>query len=325
MIFRKLSSFILSASFLYATETNIQYSENSRIVFFGASVTQQKEPGGYVGEFKKLHNPDLVHQFGYGGMQIVNAGICFIGEVLEKKPDILVLDWSLTGGGPKFEMAVKTVIQKAQNAGAHVFFIHFPRVDGITALAEKEIERLAPALNYSIFDLRTWFPPDLLREGLRDNCHTNAIGAKLYAEAIKAFLTSTELRLPKPIIERLPFDKIERYPVKKDVYNTLKFHLTGQLIGLYQGIGRFSNVISVQIEDSKECKHSIWDQWCHFERDTIKVSTEPVDSDITISVLNEEIDRHLCKFQVDWAQYKPKLVLHSIMYIGHISNVTVDE
>ena len=53
------------------------------IAVFGASVTQQKN--GYATKLQKYFNHPI-KIFGYGGMRLNNAALCFIDEVIAPKP-----------------------------------------------------------------------------------------------------------------------------------------------------------------------------------------------------------------------------------------------
>ena len=65
----------------------------TKIAFYGASVTQQRN--GYVECFSKL-SKDKVLKFGFGGMQLSDAGICLIDKFIEIRPDICFVDWFST-------------------------------------------------------------------------------------------------------------------------------------------------------------------------------------------------------------------------------------
>ena len=106
MILRIIFCTVFFFSFLKAAEVEVNYTEASRIAFFGGSITQQKDPDGYVGQFKKLHSPDLVHQFGYGDQMITCRGMISIDDVLGVKPDFLFVDFF--GGSfsvPRFKLS----------------------------------------------------------------------------------------------------------------------------------------------------------------------------------------------------------------------------
>ena len=63
------------------------------IAVFGASITQQKT--GYAARLNdKLNHP--VRVFGYGGMHLINAGICFIDKVVVESPAYCFVDWFST-------------------------------------------------------------------------------------------------------------------------------------------------------------------------------------------------------------------------------------
>lgn len=62
------------------------------VSFFGASVTQQTN--GYVDVFANLCNDKFdVKKYGYGSMHIYDAGICFINNVINDKPNYCFIDW----------------------------------------------------------------------------------------------------------------------------------------------------------------------------------------------------------------------------------------
>src|SRR5574344_2395817 len=65
----------------------------SRVAFFGASVTQQNP--GYSYETAKLLESKY-KVFGFGGMHLPDAGICFIDKVLKFKPNYVFVDWFST-------------------------------------------------------------------------------------------------------------------------------------------------------------------------------------------------------------------------------------
>lgn len=56
-----------------------------KIAFYGASVTQQRN--GFVDYFAKL-SKIRVMKFGFGGMHLSDARICFVDKVVEARPDI---------------------------------------------------------------------------------------------------------------------------------------------------------------------------------------------------------------------------------------------
>ena len=64
-----------------------------KIAFYGASVTQQRN--GFVECFAKMSSLKVL-KFGFGGMHLSDAGICFIDKVVESKPEICFVDWFST-------------------------------------------------------------------------------------------------------------------------------------------------------------------------------------------------------------------------------------
>lgn len=63
------------------------------ICFFGASVTQQKT--GYSKAYSDLYGSEInpIHIFGYGGMTVFNAGICFIDKIIKIKPTYCFIEF----------------------------------------------------------------------------------------------------------------------------------------------------------------------------------------------------------------------------------------
>ena len=66
------------------------------LAFFGASVTQQSS--GYVSKIDELSNNTYqILRRGYGSMHLYDAGVCFIDDIIDEKPDYCFLDWFNTG------------------------------------------------------------------------------------------------------------------------------------------------------------------------------------------------------------------------------------
>jgi hypothetical protein len=91
------------------TETFVRNFERGKVVvvFYGASVTQQSvnrsgEITGYVpnviANLRSKFGDDAFefHQLGYGSNHFNDAGFVFFPELLEKKPDIVAMDWHST-------------------------------------------------------------------------------------------------------------------------------------------------------------------------------------------------------------------------------------
>ena len=103
-----------------------------RLAAFGASVTQQEN--GYVDQLSKKLGVKI-KKFGYGGMHLPDAGVCFIDTVCAYKPDCVLVDWFSTDYMEQSEktlQCIDTVLYKLSLINCAVVFLIFPerRTDG---------------------------------------------------------------------------------------------------------------------------------------------------------------------------------------------------
>ena len=99
----------------------------TKIAFYGASVTQQRN--GYVKYFAKLSTAKVL-KLGFGGMQLSDAGICFIDKVVEIHPDICFIDWFSTwymNQDGKFSLYLDVIAEKLQKINCRIIFLFFPQ------------------------------------------------------------------------------------------------------------------------------------------------------------------------------------------------------
>lgn len=93
---------------------------------FGASVTQQKN--GYVDFLSDLVN-DRIIKFGFGGMHLKDAGICFVDKVISIKPNVCIINWFSTDykneDGCVIEY-IKMLIEKFNKINTRVIFLFLP-------------------------------------------------------------------------------------------------------------------------------------------------------------------------------------------------------
>ena len=152
------------------------------ISFFGASVTEQSKPG-YTGIFKELiKNSNIncfkdinIHIHGYGSMHLFNAGIVFINEVIQNKPDFCFIDWFSTRVILENPMIyLDTIIYKLilNNSNCKICFLLFDRLN----ICQDRLKMYDKIKNYAkqhnIYYIELYNIKDT-SEILRDYVHTN--------------------------------------------------------------------------------------------------------------------------------------------------------
>ena len=289
-VFMWMYYFLTSISNAATTEHAeiLHYDESTKISFFGGSVTQQGKESGYVVQFKKLHPELNVFQHGYGGQQIYNAGICYIDEILELSPDVLFLDWSLLpfencslrhSGGTLLsnfiEKSTLVILRKCKDRHIFPVFIHMGRTDNIVAISKLVIDEVARKYHVPCIEMNE-IHKDSLALMFRDSFHTNEIGAKNYAQTIKHFLAEQTISFPFLGESELdhfefPLFSINSIIINKNIKKKFSFRLNGVLVGISQTIGPFSGSVIMKVGDAISQNFKISDQWCYFERETIKI------------------------------------------------------
>lgn len=313
---------------LYSADKNIiEYSPNLRISFFGASITAQKEPEGYVGEFKKLHSGP-VFQHGYPSQQLYNAGICYIDSVFEDKPHILFLDWSVRydlrdeekdclQDNNRTELieqlskdAISVIVKKCSMKKIVPVFLHMPRIGNYAQIIRKTIDEYSKQFQYVCFNLLDSITGEH-QLFLRDSCHTNLLGAREYAKYIYQFLTNYScFVIPASMkIFSSHLENIQSISLKATIFQNLRFKIKGYLIGISQKIGPYSGVVLLKSQQNS-MEYSLWDKWCHFERNTIKICPLFLLNGEVCIVLKKEGDHATEKLNID-----------SIFYTGELTDV----
>ena len=155
-----------------------------RIAAFGASVTQQEN--GYVDQLAKKLGSNI-KKFGYGGMHLPDAGICFIDTVCNYKPDIVFIDWFSTDYMQQSDrtlQCIDTILYKFSLIKCIVVFLIFPerRTDGRQQEKESFYDFCRKALkerNAYFIDISSKFENSDLSNILRDSIHTTVQGGVL--------------------------------------------------------------------------------------------------------------------------------------------------
>jgi hypothetical protein len=265
----------------------------NHIAFFGASVTQQKN--GYTYEFKKLVNDDSLNigVFGYGSMHLYDAGVCFIDNVINSKPRFCFIDWFSTGFiNYNITQYLDAIVYKLNSIDCKIIFLLFDRID----MNDKRIEMYNIAKQYAVnhnIDMIEMYNLVNTKEYLRDMVHTNELGAKYYAEKIyNHYIGMNYNDYIKVDVKENYLCNIKsiEYNEPVTIHNKLTIRGKGTVIGIYQLLGPHSPKHVIVNNNMIP----VYDQWCHFERESIKIKFRfENDTDIIISEEDNQNNKYL--------------------------------
>lgn len=164
-----------------------------------------------------------------------------------------------------------------------------------------------------------------VNELLRDTVHTNTQGALLYSSKIyDYFITNI---LPNDtnyykIPNENEYSNINCVKINKRVNSNITLSGNFKLIGIQQQIGPFSGIIEITRNNSEKYTESVWDQWCHFTRDNIKIKTEWSEQ-IAIKILQDTFDTSQCKSDIDFDNIEKYVYVYEMYYLGelHVTNI----
>lgn len=256
------------------------------IVFFGASITQQKL--GYVHSFKKLNPTYSIQQFGYGGMYITDAGICFIDDIICQKPEYCFLDWfspACYRPPEKIEEYLDAIVEKLLNINCHVIFLFFYRkqMDPGWFQMFDYLKQYANQYNIVCYDLSNLSDPD---QYLRDNIHTNSLGSEKYGQIIHNNFHSTIFTKNIVIPKKNKYSTILNIDANIIATKYIKLISLGQssIIGVLQKIGLYTEDVSYTY-NNENYLISLKDKWSsQYERSTIKISINNFCEEIIIQI-----------------------------------------
>lgn len=293
--------------------------KKERICFFGASVTQQGHGSGYL-DFLPSLVPDMeVARFGYGGMHLYDAGICFMDEALKWKPDICFIQWFSTGNmTDQMTDYLDTIFYRFTQAGCKLVLLFLPRLDWNEEKENMYLKAKQYGTKHGIPSISLLHTFPNLKDLLRDVVHTNVEGGKLYAENIVQEFNKikNELKMCQDVTPNR-YTNIKLLTLDLIVKDKFSFTLKGEIIGFYMNIGPFTSSVLISTEDTKE-EYVLWDQWCYYSRDTIRMEIKSEqEKEFTITVQQEDsIDRSSAKTQLDWKSITKYLHLLKVFYIG---------
>jgi hypothetical protein len=264
---------------------------------FGASITAQSvhhssgEPTGYVRYLSDILDKQIsnveVRSLAAGSSHFDGAGYVLLDEVINQKPDFLILDWHSTGLTKFDDFLWASAIRKIRDAAITTLIIIFPLNEVICLGNERpnvsqargavgdgiHLLNLYQEVGFSIF-------PDL---HLRDGIHTNAAGGKLYAQLIASAIAQIlsdpscllqEKGLSVPLVSLDEPVSVDCCLLSNDFMNFSVLDMLIERCSGWQGgisviaesiVGPFSPVVDISFND-KIAIQSIWDPWCYYPR-----------------------------------------------------------
>jgi hypothetical protein len=300
------------------------------IVFFGASTTEQKYSSGYVPQFQKLILDNSLNfniiQKGYGGMHLNDAGIIKINDVIDNTPNVCFINWFSSGyietNKDKLYYYLDIIVRKLMLINCKICFLLLDRRD----MCENRLIMFNLVIEYSNLynlDYIELYNNSNVNELLRDDVHTNESGAIFYATEIFNYFMKNMIN--KPInYTNIPEETSELYNIKvfqvnKQIDNEIIINGNFKIIGIFQRIGTFSGLVEITNNNATSYKFNLWDQWCHFERNSIKIQTG-WSEEIKIKVLQDSFDTEICKNKdINFNDIQKFMHIHEIYYIGNLS------
>jgi len=290
-----------------------------KLVFHGASVTHQGGDSGYTSHvFDFLSSKEVsCEKITYPACHFNDAGFYFSDSVIATKSDFVVFEWNTTGMSQYDQLKFEIVMQNFIRGGVTPCFLILPRInttviDGVVYTRESEIQiiNFAKEYNLPILDLRNL---NNLPELLKDEVHTNNLGAKVYAELVIQWIlqfVNQKNGLNKNFGTKSSATNFNinllNFGINFFDYFRFKAVKRGRLseVGLTGMVGPFSPIIDIIINDISITNFSFFDPWCHYERRmTVSlINRELLDKyddgvllDITFKVLDKDPDYAIVK------------------------------
>lgn len=292
-----------------------------RVAFFGASVTAQKNGFAYC--YKKYNNNVITNVFGFGSMHIHDAGICYIDDVLEWNPDVIVTDFIKTNDVPAKQHvldAIETIIEKCNNRGCKLLFLMLMNNNDENYEEKNKIRSdLCNKYDLNYFDMYKHIMKDKynnidINKMFRDGIHTTDYGGDIYARIL---YENCDLNLLKctPKIEKIKnFLDVKKIKIEINAFKNVVLNGKCKIIGIEQTIGKYSGIVEIESKD-KKIRFNLWDRWCYYERSNIKCSFN-VDGKVLLSILDNDFDRSECTKFNEWEGCKKQVKFKIFFYVG---------
>lgn len=166
-----------------------------KILFFGASVTAQSRNHatqsitGYVTYLdEKLANYDYsVSRVAYSSSQYSNMGLYGLGNAILAEPNVIFFEWHTTG---ESSINVELLLRQQRILSSMGILMILLVLPSKRHSPSDNLQKYAmiPLVDLPCLDLRYLSSEAIHGEFLRDEVHTNEIGAQLYASAIDLWI-----------------------------------------------------------------------------------------------------------------------------------------
>ena len=288
------------------------------IAFYGASVTQQKS--GYAVKLRSKLKED-VKIFGFGGMHLNNAGICYVDKIIATQPELCFIDWFSTAYIDSNHSTIDyldTIVEKFTKINCKLIFLFFLNTDHNNRISFYLFcKKYLIDKGIAFCDLNEFM--EASPELLRDNVHTTKYGSEKYSELILNFIK--ENRHSLKVVDKTKkttYSAISEKRINRIYTKNLKLNGNGKVIGFLLTIGPHSGVIKITNKQHVS-NFNTWDQWCHYNRKHFNISFILENNDVILEIMDDEFDTRSCSdFTVNFKNKKKKIILHSIFYTGNI-------
>ncbi|MDM8556620.1 hypothetical protein QUF75_17985 [Desulfococcaceae bacterium HSG7] len=231
------------------------------IAVFGASVTQQKN--GFTTKLNEHFNVPI-KVFGYGGMHLNNAAICFIDEVIEQRPDYCFFDWFSTAyneSNDKTVQYIDTILNKCSKINCKPIFLFLPfRSTPNKRNFHRFCQSVLNDKKVFFIDVNTELQKYDINKILRDNVHTTEYGSSLYSKIIYAKFKDNKDNIIKPNgVSETQYSCIKKIMINREFKDFLKLSGNCEIIGFLLTIGPHSGLINV-VNGSESYNSNTWDR-----------------------------------------------------------------
>jgi len=283
-----------------------------KIVYFGASVTQQKQ--GYAWHLSKRLGVDY-KCFGHGGCHLMDDGICCIDDVLKTNPTHCFIDYFSTAYTSTDKHTIDyldTILYKCTTAGCKTIWLFLPSGNHTSRLPFYAfVKAHLDSRRATYIDLN-----DVLTHSTdlcRDMVHTTERGSVEYAEALFTLFSNVRDTISFPMeIQKTKYCDIKRLDVNQTVLTSLSFEGDCTILAVCLNIGPKSGIVYIG-----DKKYTIWDVHCYYNRTSFHLRNLGVSGTVTIKVSQEPVDYSTCR-RPDFDFGFPTKELHvlAVYYIG---------
>jgi len=283
-----------------------------KIVFFGASVTQQKQ--GYAWHLSQRLGVEY-KCFGHGGCYLMDDGICCIDDALKETPTLCFIDYFSTVYTSTDKHTIDyldTILYKCTEARCKTIWLFFPSEDHASRLpfyAFLKAHLDSRRATYIDLNEVLTYSTDLCR----DRVHTTERGSIEYAKTLYTLFSDIRNTIPYAIeVQKTKYCDIKCLDVNQTVQTSLSFEGDCTIVAVYLTRGPKSGIVYIG-----DKKYMIWDVHCHYNRTTFHLKNIGVSGTVTIKVSQEPVDYSMCR-RPDFDFGFPTKELHvlAVYYIG---------